>query len=96
MIVGGESGPGARACQVVWIRSLIGQCRQACVPVFVKQLGRRPVVADLTHHRAPGALLPDASGYVLRLRDDKGGNPDEWPEDLRVREFPDYHHVPVA
>lgn len=25
----------------------------------------------------------------IRLRDPKGGDPDEWPEDLRVREFPD-------
>lgn len=24
----------------------------------------------------------------IRLRDSKGGDPDEWPEDLRVREFP--------
>jgi len=24
----------------------------------------------------------------IRLRDKKGGNPEEWPEDLRVREFP--------
>ncbi len=23
-----------------------------------------------------------------RLRDRKGGDPSEWPEDLRVREFP--------
>ena len=24
----------------------------------------------------------------LHLRDRKGGDPSEWPEDLRVREFP--------
>jgi hypothetical protein len=24
----------------------------------------------------------------MRLRDRKGGDPDEWPEDLRVRQFP--------
>jgi len=39
VIVGGESGPGARPCNVAWIRSIVEQCRAASVPVFVKQLG---------------------------------------------------------
>ena len=37
LIVGGESGPGARPCNVEWIRSIVQQCRAASVPVFVKQ-----------------------------------------------------------
>ncbi len=41
VIVGGESGPGARPCDVGWIRDIVGQCRAAEVPVFVKQLGAR-------------------------------------------------------
>lgn len=36
-IVGGESGPGARPCDVEWIRSIVRQCHEASVPVFVKQ-----------------------------------------------------------
>jgi protein gp37 len=39
VVVGGESGPGARRCEVAWIRSLVEQCRTAGVAVFVKQLG---------------------------------------------------------
>lgn len=39
VIVGGESGPGARPCRVEWIRDIVRQCRDAGVPVFVKQLG---------------------------------------------------------
>lgn len=39
VIIGGESGPGARPMRLDWARSLIGQCAAACVPVFVKQLG---------------------------------------------------------
>lgn len=39
VIVGGESGPGARPMQLGWARSLVEQCRAASVPVFVKQLG---------------------------------------------------------
>jgi hypothetical protein len=46
------------------------------------------VTPDLTHWRSPATLLPDASGYALRLRDSHGGDPDEWPAELRVREFP--------
>ena len=37
IVVGGESGPVARPCEVSWIRSIIRQCRDAEVPVFVKQ-----------------------------------------------------------
>lgn len=37
VIVGGESGPGARPCNVEGIRSIVEQCRAAEVPVFVKQ-----------------------------------------------------------
>ena len=65
VIIGGESGPKARPCNVAWVRSIVADCREAGVPVFVEQLG-----AD------------------ARLRDKNGGDPSEWPEDLRVREFP--------
>ena len=39
VVVGGESGPGARAMREEWARSVVGQCRAANVPVFVKQMG---------------------------------------------------------
>ena len=39
MIAGGESGPGARPCDVEWIRSIVRQCRAAGVAVFYKQGG---------------------------------------------------------
>ncbi len=39
VIVGGETGPGARVCEVDWIRSIVDQCGAAGVAVFVKQLG---------------------------------------------------------
>jgi protein gp37 len=42
-VVGGESGSGARACHVGWIRSIVRQGQVARVPVFVKQgSGPRP------------------------------------------------------
>src|SRR3990167_5349220 len=76
LIVGGESGPHARPCNLAWIRSAVAQCRAAGVPVFVKQLG--------------GADGPDSVTVVsgMRYRDRAGADPSEGPEDLRVREWP--------
>jgi len=79
VIVGGESGVRARPAAVEWVRAIVGQCRAAGVPAFVKQLGARALVQ---HPMEPGALLP------VRLNDRKGGDPAEWPADLNVREFP--------
>ena len=39
VIVGGESGPGARPVKVSWVRSIKKQCRSADVPFFFKQWG---------------------------------------------------------
>lgn len=74
VIVGGESGPKARPCDVSWIRSVVEQCRAAGVPCFVKQLGAKP-------------LFPPGHPSCV-IRDSKGGDQSEWPDDLRVREFP--------
>ena len=38
VIFGAESGPGKRPCKLEWIRNGVGQCKEAGVPVFVKQL----------------------------------------------------------
>ena len=39
MIVGGESGPGARPLEARWVRSLRKQCRNSGVKFFFKQWG---------------------------------------------------------
>jgi protein gp37 len=39
VIVGGESGPGARPIQQEWVESILCQCRNAEVPFFFKQWG---------------------------------------------------------
>jgi protein gp37 len=41
VIVGGESGPGARRMDLGWVIDIVGQCQSADVAVFVKQLGSR-------------------------------------------------------
>lgn len=88
VIVGGESGPGARPCDVAWVRSIVQQCQSASVPVFVKQLGAAPIwrLDDGTQVNSgyPASSARTCGGMLHP----KGGNPSEWPEDLRVREFP--------
>jgi protein gp37 len=39
VIVGGESGPGARPMRPEWVRSIRAQCRKAKIPFFFKQWG---------------------------------------------------------
>ena len=81
-IVGGESGTGARPCHVDWIRSIVQQCQQSETAVFVKQLGSNPL---LTACYIDGV----ATTYQkLKLADRKGGDINEFPEDLQVRKFP--------
>lgn len=102
--IGGESGPGARPCNVAWIRSLVRQCRAAGCAPYVKQLGAH--VEDRNDAGLDGAE-PDEwpegtdvehdeadTGYQgapvrIRLRDRKGSDMAEWPADLRIRELPE-------
>lgn len=100
VIVGGESGPGARPCDVAWIRSILAQCQAAGVPCFVKQLGAQPVTHGAMGICGEGPLWRvdgwpkgtraplDGDHFRLHLHDPKGGDPAEWPVNLRVREFP--------
>lgn len=132
VVVGGESGNGARPFDISWGESVVKQCRDAGVPVFVKQLGARPVQAREASDwsasfscfanwvnkaqkflgKGSKSVCIDARGRVLRIgadfmraRDEgafpvaihdalplhnrKGGDPSEWPESLRVRQFPE-------
>mgnify|MGYP000961228731 FL=1 len=83
IVVGGESGPGARPFDVAWARQTISQCQEAGVPVFVKQLGAKPweeIIVPRDGHRWKRSLV---------LQNRKGGDPSEWPENLRVRQYPE-------
>jgi protein gp37 len=85
VICGGESGPGARPFNLAWAESLLEQCRAAGVPFFMKQLGSHPQVHSC---RDESCTHPDCGMETVRQHDRKGGEPSEWPESLRVREFP--------
>jgi protein gp37 len=87
IIVGGESGPGARPFDIEWARNTIAQCKAAGVPVFCKQMGAKPIDSKdgiLYCANEPHAQKCNA----VTLKDKKGGDMAEWPEDLRVRELP--------
>jgi protein gp37 len=99
VLVGGESGQHARPCALEWLERIIATCRAQDVAVFVKQLGAYVVseqrAAD-TVEDAVGLLgeaarkMWPASRWLWRagLVDAKGGDWDEWPDDLRIREMP--------
>ena len=65
----GESGPKARPVHIQWFSDIIHQCRDAGIPVFVKQMGTHWARENLGNRT-------------------KAEKPTEWPEELRVREYP--------
>jgi len=93
VILGGESGPNARPCNIGWIGDVLAECQGANVPCFVKQVGQNPFCDNANMFEWPEDLELQAAGAAFAackplFRDKKGGDPAEWPEDLRVREFP--------
>jgi protein gp37 len=87
IIFGGESGKNARVCKVRWIRDGVGWCLTHGVLPFVKQLGGNLSDEDLDEcARASGKSMQDSHG----------GDMSEWPEDLRVREFPKVREAVAA
>lgn len=65
VIVGGESGPGARPMRPEWVESIHRQCRRKNVPFFFKQWGG--VRKDLTGRQLHGRTydeMPSMSGLA--------------------------------
>lgn len=105
IVCGGESGPGARSFDQAWMRAVRDQCAAAGTAFFAKQMGRwilgedagfkvdhwlladgrgfcPPFIGENAYKRPPGAI-----GFSLW--DKHGGTPEEWPVDLRVRQYPE-------
>ena len=74
IITGGESGPGARPYDLAWARQVVEHGAASGTAVFVKQLGADPI--------------DGTAGCSVILRDRKGGDPSEWPAELRVQQWP--------
>jgi protein gp37 len=90
VICGGESGPGARPFNLAWAESLLEQCKDAGVAFFMKQVGSSPLIPKAMELNARGEFLTETTcGDPAKLLvSSKGGDPSEWPEHLRVRQFP--------
>lgn len=88
-IVGGGSG-GEEPCDIDWIRGVVRQCRRTSTAAFVKQIGSDPCEAapGMEETRAVNQPFMGSGWLHLRMRDSHGGDWSEWPEDLRVREWP--------
>lgn len=80
VIVGGESGQGARAMDLEWAVDILSDCKSTGTACFIKQLGSKPIYN---------------MGYV-KVRDHKGGNIAEWPKTLQVRQFPGHRYDVVG
>lgn len=61
IVLGCESGPKRRPCELQWMIDVVHQCKEAGVAVFVKQVS----INDKVSH-----------------------DMEQWPEELRVREYP--------
>ena len=93
VIVGGESGPEARPCDLDWIADIVYECHRVGVPCFVKQLGSNPKkyyrqgeFGTLIDGVTPCPTESGMSGYLTE--DPKGGQAEEWPQHLRIQQFP--------
>lgn len=73
VIQGGESGPQAEEFQLSWAHQLRDVCAAEGIAYFLKQLGQKPIEDQ----------------QPLKFRDGHGGDWNEWPADLRVRQVPE-------
>jgi protein gp37 len=102
IIVGGESGHQSRPFHIAWAESTIEQCRSAGVAVFMKQLGAHIHTSAADYgwgtEMVPFYVSPEGraetrdefpAGYRVKVRHPKGGDMDEWPAALRIRQFPE-------
>jgi protein gp37 len=81
VIVGGESGPGARPMHPEWVRSLRNQCKDAGTAFFFKQWGEwRPPLASEEYDTSKGnsgyppAFLLATNGTVHCFKNTAGDN----------------------
>ena len=88
VIVGGESGAGAREMKLEWAVDLIQQCKAAGVAVHFKQLGdvlaKKLGAADMYYDTG----IKGKDGSPKMKRDISGKHREFWPAELQIQEFP--------
>lgn len=104
VIVGGESRQGKhipRAFRREWASSMLAQCRATQTAFFMKQMGalvvdrndagfdgERPTDWPASTSTEESAEHYQGADCRIHLKDRAGANPQEWPEALRIQEFP--------
>ena len=71
-VIQGGQSAKKKVFDTAWARDVRDQCNAANVPYFLKQLG-----SHVIH-----------GGYRIKFEDGHGGDWDEWPSDLCVRQMP--------
>lgn len=79
VIVGGESGQGARQMKPDWVRNLRDQCTTAGVPFFFKQWGEWTYIENEEHSGSNEPLLTKRVGKKIAGRELDGKIWDELP-----------------
>lgn len=86
IIIGGESGPGARPFNMEWVMHLKEICEYFDVRLFVKQMGSKPY--RMVYPDGYGWTDPEPYRVEPKFKDRAGADPSEWPAEFRVQEFP--------
>ena len=75
VIVGGESGPGARPMHPDWVRSIRDQCQAAGVPFFFKQWGEWAPETITNPHGWPSSIRHEwADAASIRVGKKRAGH----------------------
>lgn len=88
VICGGESGDKARPFNLGWARSLRDQCASAGVSFFMKQVGDNAYTVETDYEECGGAPVGRSVTERYLSKAHHGADPAEWPEELRIRQFP--------
>lgn len=94
VIVGGESGPGARPMHPDWARGIRDQCTAAGVPFFFKQWGAWMPTSVKHGHGPKVHTWPDGAQSLRVGKSDAGRTLDgrTWDEMPEVKNEPDLFH----
>ena len=94
VVCGGETGWDASVCKLHWIRDMVEQCLDAGVPIFVKQIGANAWESVRTADRSATTVEHRLAPYPTADRN--GADPQNWPDDIRIREWPVQAHCRPA
>lgn len=94
IITGGQSGSTRKPYNVQWAADTIDLCEHYHLDCFVKQLGSHCITDNANMHEWPDdtVFVGRGEGFAaarVKLKDSKGGDWNEWADELRVRNFPE-------